>query len=195
MLVMMVVIIAAGSLYAMRMTQGDGQPDEELKKAETRIAALLDDLKRSGVNGSNDPTRVLDNTQVMLDVLAHDPTKAQVPVEYTKQNPFALLLPDKKNPEVLKPANVVSKVDPVVEARKRLLKKATAAVAKMKLQSVVPNGARSLAVINSKIIQMNGVVETFESDGQTVVLKVVKIHNVSVVLEAAGQTFTLSLGK
>jgi hypothetical protein len=194
MLVVLVVLIAAGALYAMRMTQGDGKPDDALKKAEARIATLLGDLKKNGDQASK-LTGALDDTQVMLDVLDHDPTKAQVPIEYTKQNPFALLLPDKKDSNVLKPINHTPKVDPVVEARKRLLKKANEVVAKMKLQSVVPNGARSLAIINNKIVQLNGVVETFESDGKTVAFKVIKVQNVSVVLEAAGKIFTLSLAK
>lgn len=174
MLVLAVVIIAAGALYGMRMSQSDAGTSEEVKSAEAKIDKLM--AKKVSVDGA------LGDTEVILTVLNDDRTRRQVPIEFTKQNPFLLLLEQAKAEgpaKAVKPAE-----DPEAIRRAELKQKLDAEFKKLNIQSVVPTGRTPVAIINNKILKVGQEIGSFT---------VKDIRNTTVVLEAEGQQYSLSL--
>lgn len=182
-LILLIVMIAAGSLYAMRATQSDMSSDDKTKQDEAKVEDLLIRIKADGEFRSNLQPDT-STTDEILSHLSNNATEKQVPVELTKKNPFVLAVEKK----------VVVKVDttPTVDqskvaaqrAREQLMRKLNKEKESLTLQSVVPNGRRPVAIVNNKIVQVGGMVGSF---------KVTKIENVSVHLVASGETFLLTL--
>lgn len=178
-LIVAILVVAAGSLYAMRMTQGDTSVSEEQKKSEARVEQLMSQLKSpAGLSADHPLKKGLADTETILQVLDHNPSQRQVPVEFTKFNPFVLIVEQPKEQPV-KPTE-----DEAALRRAERMKKLDAEFAAFKLQSVVPTGRKPVAIINNKIVQLGEEIGSF---------KVKEIQNVTVTLEAEGKEFTLSL--
>ncbi len=173
-LVLAVVVIAAGALYGMRMSQSDAGTSDEIKSAEAKIDKLM--AKKVSVDG------VLGDTEVILAVLNDDRTRRQVPIEFTKQNPFLLLLEQAKSEGPAKPVKPAE--DPEVLRLAELKLKLDSEFKKLNLQSVVPTGRTPVAIINNKILQIGHDIGSF---------KIKDIRNTTVVLEAEGRQYSLSL--
>ena len=174
MLVLAVVIIAAGALYGMRLSQNDAGTSEEVKSAEAKIDKLM--AKKVSVDAA------LGDTEVILTVLNDDRTRRQVPIEFTKQNPFLLLLEQAKADGPAKPVKPAE--DPEVVRRAELKQRLDAEFKKLTIQSVVPTGRTPVAIINNKILKVGQEIGSFT---------VKDIRNTTVVLEAEGQQYSLSL--
>lgn len=186
MLIVAVVLVAAGALYAMRSSLGREEPNAEQKKSEARIEELLSKHQKTGANPADGLSD--EGAQFIITQLESKAEKAQVPVELTKQNPFALFLPERKKPEDKGP-----KIDLAAQRRQAKIARMQSEVQKFKLQSVVPTGARPVAILNGKIAPKGGVVGEFEFDGETVQFRLKEITQTGVTLQADDQMFELNL--
>ncbi len=181
-LILLIALVGAGSLYAMRATQTDMSDDAKMKKiqadVENKLVEIMGDTGFANELSSNAAV-----TDEILSHLTNNVTEKQVPVEFTKKNPF--LLPQKK---VAAKTDDGPKVDESELAKKRereqLLRKLNKELEGYTLKSVVPNGRRSVAVIDNKVLQVGMKIGSF---------RVTKIENVTVHLEAAGETFSMTL--
>jgi len=186
MLIVAVVLVAAGALYAMRSSLGREEPDAEMKKSEARIEELLSKHQKTGANPADNLND--EGARFIITQLESKVERAQVPVELTKQNPFALFLPEKPKPKDDGP-----KIDLAAQRKQAKIARMQSEIQKFKLQSVVPSGARPVAILNGKISPKGGVVGEFEFDGETVQFKIKEITQTGVVLAAEDQTFELKL--
>ena len=182
-LILLIMLIGAGSLYAMRATQSDMSSDEESKKAEAKVEDLLIRIKADDDFKANLQPDT-STTDEILSHLSNNATQKQVPVDMTKKNPFVLAVEKKK---AVVEANT-PKVDESALAAKRaheqLMRNLNKELDSLKIQSVVPNGRRPAAVINNKLLQVGSTIGSF---------KVTKIENVTVHLSASGEKFKLTL--
>jgi hypothetical protein len=95
-LIVLVAVVAAGALYAMRLTQDDLSGGTSTAQVETKIEMYLAKLSNPGAMAPDDPLQrdqieaLFKDTDEAIRVLASDPAKKQVPVEYVQKNPFAL---------------------------------------------------------------------------------------------------------
>lgn len=185
MLIVAIMLIAAGALYAMRMSQGDGKQSEEVRKSEAKVEQLMTQLKSAQALGGNHNMAkgsieaLLNDSEFIIAQLDVDPTKRQVPVEFTKKNPFHLFIE--------RPVDAPSaKVEPNAEEKRlaELMKKLDGEISRMKIQSILPNGRKPVAIIDNKIVQVGEAVGSF---------KVKEIQKLAVILEAEGKEFTLSI--
>lgn len=182
-LILLIAMIGAGSLYAMRASQTDMTADEKMRKIEADVENKLIEIKGNSDFAANLST----NNSVTDEILGHlsnNATEKQVPVEFTKKNPF--VRPAKK--VEIKVVDKGPTVDESAVAKQRehekVLRNLNKELAGLTLKSVLPNGSRSVAVIGNKVVQVGNTVGSF---------KVTKIANVTVTLTASGQTFSLSL--
>mgnify|MGYP007059449291 CR=1 FL=1 len=181
MLVVLIMAVAGGSLYAMHLSQVDHTATPEQKQAEARIDQLMAQISQSpgtglSKEGIDNMFRDMDS---VLGWLSNDRTKSQVPVEFTRRNPFALAMKKQEAAGPVKP-----KEDPEEVRLKALQAKLESEARTLKLQSVVPGGRTPVAIINNKIVQVGATLGSF---------KLVEIKDVGVLLEAEGFQFTLSL--
>ncbi|MEX2214153.1 MAG: hypothetical protein WD768_08500 [Phycisphaeraceae bacterium] len=181
-LVVLIMAIAAGSLYAMHLSQVDHTATDEQKRSEARIDQLMAQLSQGADNGTLTKQGIdamFKDMDSVLGWLNNDRTESQVPVEFTRRNPFALLASKTETPKV-----GATKVDPEAVRIAALRAKLDTEIRTFKLQSVVPGGRSPVAIVNNKIVQVGAKLGSFT---------LVEIKDVGVVLEAEGQQFSLSL--
>ena len=185
MLIVTIMLIAAGTLYAMRLSQGDNQQSEEVRKSEAKVEQLMTQLKSAQALGGDHRMAkgsieaLLNDSEFIIAQLDVDPSKRQVPVEFTKKNPFYLFIERPVDAPVVK-------VEPNAEEKRlaELMKKLETEISRMKIQSILPNGRRPVAIIDNKIVQVGEAVGSF---------KVKEIQKLAVILEVDGKEFTLSI--
>ena len=185
MLIVTVILIAAGALYAMRISQGDGKQSEDVRKSEAKIEQLMTQLKSAEALGGDHNLakgsidRLMNDAEFIISQLDVDPSKRQVPIEFTKKNPFQLF--------VERPVETVAvKVEPNAEEKRQaeLMKKLDNELARFKIQSILPNGRKPVAIIDGKIVQVGETIGSF---------KIKEIQKLAVILEAENKEFTLSI--
>lgn len=177
-----VAVIAAASLYLMRMTQGElaGAASSDV---EVKIEQALAKLTQPQTLREDDPLQkdkleaLFSDTDTIVSMFASDLSEThQVPVEYVKKNPFQLPTVETAGPVA------------VVDTSARDLARRTAALQKsldkLSLQTVMVSGKRRVAVIDGEFYQPGETVGDFT---------VVSMDTMSVQLEAAGHPFELTL--
>lgn len=96
-LIILVTLVAAGALYAMRATRGDLGGGSAGKAVEAKIEQALAKLTRPEALRSDDPlltrnlARLFADTDAIIDIFAVDPAEQQVPMAELKKNPFRML--------------------------------------------------------------------------------------------------------
>lgn len=183
MLMLMVCVIAAGTLYAMRLSQRSVRPSEETKDIEAKIDMALAKLSAPEAVAKIDPLRPdnvrkpLDETEDVVSMLSADVTGRQVPPRFVQKNPFVL-------PEFRPVAVPQSEQDDALEqARRDRLTKLERELDQFELQSVM-RGSRPVAVISGQLVQTGHGVGSFT---------VKKIHDMSVDLECDGHVLSLRI--
>lgn len=175
-----VAVIAAGSVWMMRATQGEiavagGQ------EAESRIENFVAKRSQRDKLGENHPLSdqnmeaLFQDADAVVAMFASDVSEKQVPLEYVKKNPFQLLSS--------KPTAGPAPVDNSQFARDRRLQELSTELGRYKLYSVM-TGPRNVAVINGDFVQERQRLGSFT---------VAKIEPLSVTLSAAGETFRLTI--
>lgn len=182
MLILVVSVVAAGTLYGMRISQREAAPSADTKQAEKKIDQALARLAKPKAVSANDPLmpqnikQLFDNTEKVVSVFSEDLTQRQVPVNFVKKNPFVLPTFKSVTP------NGTSQEDRAAEAARHKLKmQIEKELRTLELQSVM-QGARPVAIISGELAQPGQRIGRF---------KVKKIGNVSVDLEYKDEIFRI----
>ena len=181
-LIVLVFIVAAGTLYAMRASQGEISSDDSAKQIEERIEAALAKLANPQAMPDKDPLKkenlneLFENVDEVVDTFEANVTNHQIPIEFVKKNPFLLPVYRSTEPEV-KEETKEPEVDPQIAIRERLSKE----VGELKVQSIM-QGVRPVAIINGEFVQPGETIGSFT---------VADISQFSVNLVAEGESFTL----
>ncbi len=91
-LLLLVTIIAGGTLYAMRLTQGDMANSAASREVDAKIEKLLARLKGADAKATRvgNIDEILNDTEQIVEIFSVDFTDHQVPVEFVQKNPFKL---------------------------------------------------------------------------------------------------------
>lgn len=174
-----VLIVAAGSIYLMRLSQTEASASTASKEVEARIEQAIAKLMNKEAMSENDPLhkRNLDNLMeepaAVMSVLNADPTRKQVPLEFVQKNPFTL------------PSARVTTITSAAPTRTGdPLRKLENELKDLKLQSVMNGGRTPVALINNQLVQ----------PGQTLGSFTVKaITGMTVELVAGEHVFKLNM--
>jgi hypothetical protein len=180
-LIVAVAVVAVGSLYLMRATQGDLSASKEVQAIEAKIATTLNRLNAPSLLPDGDPllaenlSALLTPTEDAASIFEHDVRDQQVPIEQVKKDPFSLAMGD----NTLESAGVNN----AVEELDRRLAKYRSEMSKFDLQSIML-GSRNIAVIDGEFYKVGDLLGSF---------RITAIEKLTVYLEAGGETFELTL--
>jgi len=180
-LIAVVAVVAIGSLYIMRATQGDLTVSKEAQEVEAKIANTLDRLNMPSLLQSGDPlladnlNDLLASTDEVIAIFGHDVREQQVPIEEVKKDPFSLASQQDENSN--------TNIDNTNQQNDRRHAKLNKELAKLDLQSIMM-GARNIAVIGGEFYKQGDRVGSFT---------VAEIDKLTITLDAAGFAFELRL--
>lgn len=177
-LVVVVAIVAAGSLFLMRASQGELTSSAEVQEIESKIADALNKLNNPKLLPAGDPlltenlNTLLAPTDEITAIFQHDVRDQQVPIDQVKKNPFALAMAD-------------NSPDTTVDTRQpdRALEQLKNEVKSLDLQSIML-GARNIAVIGGEFYKRGDKLGSFT---------ITEIDKFTVYLQASGKPFEISL--
>lgn len=186
-LILVAVILASGSLYAMRLTQRDMSsltPKSVEAKIEQALAKLTQPkaMEAGDMLSKDNMNALFRNTDNIVSLLSVDPAKNQVPLEYVQKNPFTL--PFDPTPQVAISSAGSTAAPNATYAADSAGRKLDQELQELKLKSVMPKGRVPVAIINDQLAQVGDRVGSF----------VVKsISGLSVELQANGQSYTITM--
>ncbi len=178
-LIAAVAIVAAGSLFIMRATQGELTNSDESVEIEAKIANALSRLNKPSLLPVGDPllaenlSTLLTPTDEITAIFQHDVRDQQVPIEQVKKNPFSLAFEDNNGGDSGKDTRNTD----------RALSKLRDEAGSLDLQSIML-GARNIAVIDGEFYKRGDRLGSFT---------VTEIDKLTVYLEAGVNSFELSL--
>lgn len=188
-LMLLVVVLGAGGLYAMRVTNVGLINSDQDKQAEARIEQLLVALTNPqslNPNSALHPGELEDldkDADVVLQILTDDPTRAQVPIDYIQKNPFSI---NAQPLTTIVQSTVESKADREAKMRQAALQ---SEFQRFALSSII-SGAVPVAVIDNELRQVGDRV------GQAGDFTVKKINaDLTVELTADGRRYVLQMEK
>ncbi len=177
-LIVAVAIVAAGSLFLMRASQGELTSSAEALEIESKISDTLNKLNNPLLLTEGDPllsenlSSLLASTEDMTSIFEHDVRDQQVPIEQVKKNPFSIALADTGQGA----APDTRKTDRALELLQIELKS-------LDLQSIML-GSRNIAVIGGEFYKRGDKLGSFT---------VTEIDKFTVYLQANGSPFEVSL--
>lgn len=184
-LVALVAIIAAGSLYAMRKARGDLAVGEAAREVEAKIDTVLAKLAQPdlltadySLGGPALETLAQDDTSSIVDMINADPSNHQIPIKFVKKNPFLLVR--------VESAATDFGASPTAGASStaKRIKSLQQELARYQLQTIM-TGHRKVAVVNGTFI------ETGDRVGPFIVES---IDRLAVRLRVGQDRFELTLG-
>jgi hypothetical protein len=180
-LVLALAVVGGGSLYAMRITQGELSNDEGSKVIEERVEqALATALAKGAWNNRAVIDELLGDTESALAAFTSDPVKHQVPIKYVKKNPFVMFAGEKKTNAEPEPKTAEGQHTRNEQLRRdRFMQQAK----KLEVQAVM-GGARPVAIINGKPLELGQSVQGFE---------IKKIEGLRVLVQKEGYLFMLAI--
>ncbi|MBI1369399.1 MAG: hypothetical protein GC162_12190 [Planctomycetes bacterium] len=180
-LLVVVLCVAGGTLWTMRVTGGVEKLDQSMvateKKIDQALAKLQADKKGSAASPGN-LDALFGDTDKVIASFSNDPTKRQVDVDHLQKNPFEMFVSANKS-------STDQNVAAIDKVKAQRLKEIKAEFDKLQLQSLL-NGAQPLAVISGKVLKEGESVGSFT---------VSKITPTGVTLSAEGNTYTLAMKK
>jgi hypothetical protein len=185
MVILMVAAIAIGSIYLMRLTQGDLSSGKEFREAEARIEQALAKLSNSQAMAADDPLRrenldsLLQDTNSIVSMFNTDMTHRQVPIEEIQKDPFELTPTEQV---VIVPTRSDEEARRAERERQRQQQLRTE-FSRLRLQTVM-QGRMPVAIINGDFVRVGGAIGSFT---------VRSIDGMTVELEADGQVFPLTM--
>ncbi len=177
MLILVIFVIAAGTIWGMRVSQRSEGPSKLTQEHEAKIDNALKRLSSASGPAHDDPInpanikKLFKDTDSIVSMFSTDPTKQQVPIDKIKKNPFVLPL-----------FQSTSTVDAGFDARRsqeadrKHREKLERELEGFDLQSVM-NGAMPVAIINNDLLQPGQEIGSFT---------IKAINDVSVKLESRG---------
>ncbi len=181
-LIIAIVLIAAGSLYAMRLAGGGLATDEATQLVEAKVEKYLAKLSNPEAVAENDPLApgaagaIVADTDDVLAVFNETVVDRQVPVEYVAKNPFTLRL-------ATDDSAAVEVVDRDTTQRR---KKLQADADKLALQTVMGGGRVPVAVISGEFYRKGDALGDF-------IVSTISPETQSVTLTAEGHAFELTM--
>ena len=182
-LLLLVLAVASGTLWAMRKTGTVPGADTAIQAAEEKIEQALARLRGTDLaNPAIDPKQLetlFGDTDQVIAMFVVDPTQNQVPIENIQKNPFALTLltPNAEAED--------GSADPALDrANEQRFRHLRAELKGMKLQSVMTSNHTPMALIDNKVVRPGDEIGSF---------KVVGIDSEAVRLRADGKNFTLTM--
>ncbi len=179
-LIVAVAIVAAGSLFLMRASQGELSTSAEVQEIETKIANALNRLNNPSLLPEGDPlsaenlSTLLAPTDEITAIFKHDVRDQQVPIEQVKKNPFSLGLADSSQD---------GNAGPDTQQSDRALAKLHSEAKSLDLQSIML-GARNIAVVSGEFYKRGDSIGSFT---------VTEIDKFTVYMHCDGKPFELSL--
>ncbi|GAB4194724.1 MAG: hypothetical protein Kow00105_08980 [Phycisphaeraceae bacterium] len=179
-LVVIVAVIAAGSLYLMRATQGSLTSSKDVEDIEAKIANALNKLNKPALLTDGDPLQaenlaaLFSPTDEATAIFEHDVREQQVPIEQIKKDPFSLTFADE--------SQTTAQQD-TTHNNDRRFAKLKDELDKFDLQSIML-GARNIAVIGGEFYKKGDRLGSFT---------ITDIDKFTVYLQAAGASFELTL--
>lgn len=151
MLLLVVLLIAGGSIYLMRLSQTEASTNGASKEVEARIEQAIAKLMNKDAMAENDSLSrknidaLLEKPEQVMSVLNADPSRKQVPLEFVQKNPF--MLPSGKA--------VAAEVSegPAPARTNEISRKIEKELKELKLQSVMNGGRTPVALINNQLVQ------------------------------------------
>lgn len=177
-LIACLIIVGAGSLWAMRMAGGAPAPDQKQldtqRKIDSALAKLKDRVKaKNSAQAGQDP---YGDTDSVVALFLTDPSDKQVNIDEIQKNPFELTGMEKKA------AAAPVKKDQT-DPREAKLKKLREELKKYTLQSVL-NGSEKLAVVSGNILRVGDKIGSFT---------LVDVSGRGVKLSAENNTYSLAM--
>lgn len=179
-LVAVVAIVAAGSLYLMRASQGSLASSQDVQDIEAKIATTLNRLNKPALLPDGDPllaenlSALLEPTEDITAIFEHDVREQQVPIEQVKKDPFSLTLVDDSTNTGMQDTS---------RDNDRRLVKLNDELRKLDLQSIMV-GSRNIAVIGGEFYKKGDRIGSFTITG---------MDKLTVYLDVAGAPFELTL--
>ena len=190
-LILLVLAIAVGVIYMMRLSQGEIAPEPGSKEAEAKIDQALAKLTKRDVLPMNDPLRAgnLDvlfrDTEKVITMFSIDLTEHQVPIGFVQRNPFVFAMAKRQSAvDFMDASNLAERLKQKQREQQRRAE-LEREISKLVLQTVIL-GPVNVAVINSDMVKTGQVIGSFE---------IRKIQRMSVELVADGRMFTLSMSE
>ncbi len=151
-LIVVVALVAAGSLYAMRLTQGH-EPKDDSRELEARMDNWITKLSSPDKVDPKDPMHpdnlglLFHDANQVLTLLNSDSTSHQVPIRYVKKNPFLFSFDEAQPTDTVADATATE----LALARRRL--QLEQSLSKYRVDSIMI-GRRSVAIINNEMVQV-----------------------------------------
>lgn len=184
MLILVVCVIAAGTLYGMRLSQrkvGSDRHSREVEKKIDEALAKIDapsGLDKSSPLNSDRLNDLFKDTDDIVSMFAADTTQRQVPIQFIKKNPFVLPIY-----QAIEVAPVIDTAAAMNRAKQKLLEELQKEFESLHLQSVM-GGDRPVAIIDGDLVQPGQSIGSFT---------VTSIEDLTVKLESSGQSFELGM--
>lgn len=184
MLILVVCVIAAGTLYGMRLSQRKAGPDVKAQQVEAKIDEALakigapDGLDKSNPLNPEHLNDLFKDTDDIVSMFSADLTQRQVPIQFIKKNPF--VLPTYQSVEVGSSVDLAAEMN---KTQRKLLEGLQKELKSLKLQSVM-GGARPVAIISGDLFQPGQNIGSFT---------ITAIEGLTVKLESSGQLFELKM--
>jgi hypothetical protein len=148
-LIVVVFIIAAATLYGMRISQRDEGASAQAKTAEAKVDQALAKLAGSTDGGTSSIESIFQDTDKIVSMFSVDLTEHQVPVRYIKKNPFVLPVFHSVRTDH-DDAQAVSAMS--TKAERRRAQELRQELGGLVLQSVM-QGVRPVAIISGDLVQ------------------------------------------
>ena len=177
-LIVAVAIVAAGSLFLMRASQGELVSSAEVQEIQSNIDNALNRLNNPSLLPEGDPlltenlSTLLASTDEFAAIFQHDVRDQQVPIDQVKKNPFAIALVDNGQGTV-----------PDTRQTDRALEQLVIEAGTLDLQSIML-GSRNIAVISGEFYKRGDKLGSFT---------ITEIDKFTVYLQANGHPFEISL--
>jgi hypothetical protein len=183
-LIILVAVLAAGALYAMRATHSDLKSGGVNSAVEAKIEQALAKLTRPDVLRSDDPlltrnlAQLFADTDAIISLFAIDPADQQIPMAELKKNPFRLHRPaEAHDPE--------AELRAAERERARLRKQLTDEYQALRLQSVAA-GRMPIAMIGNNMYREGDRLGSF-------VVRRIRTEELAVELLAEDMLFVLRM--
>ncbi len=184
MLIAIIVALASGTFWLMRVSQGD-LGSGIAQEIEAKIDQALVRLSNPEAMADNDALKpdnldaMFADTDTVLAMFSGQTSENRVPIEFLKKNPFTLPMVKREEPQVTPDLSEFARQRALEKQRAELQAEAR----KLKLQTVV-GGQRPVAVINGEVLRPGQSIGRFT---------LVKIENLVAVMQAENFEFQLTM--
>lgn len=184
-IIALVVLVAGGVLYGMRLAQGELSADGD-QQVEARVEAALARLTQPQTMRADDPLAqqnlraLFDDTDTIVAMFATDRTANQVPVDYVQKNPFRMHVDEQ---QVIEKPKDTGPSEAERKARRRA--QLEREIQDLRLQSVM-RGRTPIAIINNEFLREGQTIGSFKVTS-------ISAEKLTVVLENEDDRFTLSM--